>query len=588
MRELALPLPLYGAVVVWLTWPLAAHLRTHLPDSSFQCQFDLLQMIWALAHQSHTFVTAPWKLADANIYYPARHAFFYGDAGFGALPYFMPTFLLTGNPALASNLTFLVSLALTASALHVVVHRWTTSHLAGLVAAWTFLTTRWVLWTWPASALNYAVLQYFPLIMYLAAAPVAGGGRTSVLLLLIVLQGLVTIYVAVPMLAGLGLIGVARMIRSRTRRAGWQLNVAVFLAGGVLLIANAGYFVVRAENLSILTQTAWGVARPNLQVPVGLLGPWAATAVPIAALVLIAVGGLSFVLRPRAERAARLASAWLHCVFWTVAGIVLTLTPVVEWYGSPIVLGSLAVSNWLPMLRRVDRLAVVGLMGLSVLSGLAFAECSRRLHRGRVFATWASPLLALLVVASLYARYAYAVGSPSSLGFTPLPSSYPLTPAITPSSLIMPILRTPGGPLLELPAMRLSGPALDAPANTRAMYRSIFHWRPLLNGYGGYWPAGFPERMALARELPDAEALAQLRRETRLELLLVHAGDFGRLERDLCARGLGSSASCRPGVGSVEHATWLDFAERGGRPDLRPIARDGDDLLFAVSDGSTE
>src|SRR5439155_1299816 len=84
--------------------------------------------------------------------------------------------------------------------------------VAWLVAAWTFLTTRWVLWTWPASALNYAVLQYFPLIMYLAAAPVAGGGRTSVLLLLIVLQGLVTIYVAVPMLAGLGLIGVARMI----------------------------------------------------------------------------------------------------------------------------------------------------------------------------------------------------------------------------------------------------------------------------------------------------------------------------------------------------------------------------------------
>ncbi|TMB12981.1 MAG: hypothetical protein E6J71_23440 [Deltaproteobacteria bacterium] len=152
----------------------------------------------------------------------------------------------------------------------------------------------------------------------------------------------------------------------------------------------------------------------------------------------------------------------------------------------------------------------------------------------------------------------------------------------------MPILRTPGGPLLELPAMRLSGPALDAPANTRAMYRSIFHWRPLLNGYGGYWPAGFPELMALARELPDAEALAQLRRETRLELLLVHAGDFGRLERDLCARSLGSSASCRPGVGSAEHATWLDFAERGGRPDLRPIARDGDDLLFAVSDSSTE
>jgi len=586
VRELALPLPLYGAVLVWLTWPLAAHLGTHLPDSSFQCQFDLLQMIWALADQSHALVTAPRALADANIYYPARHALFYGDAGFGALPYFMPTFLLSRNPALASNLTFLVSLALTASALHIVVHRWTGAHLAGLVAAWTFLTTRWVLWTWPASALNYAVLQYFPLIMYLAAAPVAGRGRTFLLLLLIVLQGLVTIYMAVPMLAGLGLIGVARMMRHGTRRAGWQLTVALLVAGGALVIANVGYFVVRAENPSILTQTAWGIARPDLQIPVGLLGPWAATAVPVATLVVIAVGALSFVLRQGTDPDERLAGAWLHGAFWTVTGIVLMLTPVVGWYGKRIVLGPLAVSSWLPMLRRVDRLGIVGLMGLSVLTGLGFAECARRLRRGPGSATWASPLLALLVVASLYARYAYAVGSPASLGFTPLPASFPLTPAIGPNSPLLPILRTTVGPLLEVPAMRLSGPALDAPANARAMYRSIFHWRPLLNGYGGYWPDGFLDRMVLARELPDAVALARLRQEARLELVLVHAGDFGRLERDLCARGLGSTASCRPGVGSAERATWLDFAAAGGRPDLRLIARDGEDLLFDASAGA--
>src|SRR5262249_46366766 len=163
-------------------------------------------------------------------------------------------------------------------------------------------------------------------------------------------------YMAVPILGGLGLIGAARMARRRTRRAGWHLNVAVLLAGGVLLIANAGYFVVRAENPSILTQTAWGVARPNLQVPAGLLGPWAGTAVAIAALVLIAVGGVGFVLRPRAERDPRQTGPWLHGVFWTVTGLVLALTPVVDWYGRPIVLGPLAVSSWLPMLRRVDRL----------------------------------------------------------------------------------------------------------------------------------------------------------------------------------------------------------------------------------------
>ena len=87
------------------------------------------------------------------------------------------------------------------------------------------------------------------------------------------------------------------------------------------------------------------------------------------------------------------------------------------------------------------------------------------------------------------------------------------------------VLRRPGGPLLDLPA---SGPGGSPPhSQTRAMYRSIFHWRRLVNGYDSYWPTAFAERMALALRLPEAEALTALRRETGLELLLVHAPDLG-------------------------------------------------------------
>jgi len=588
VRELTLVLPIHAAAVVWLTWPLAAHLRTHLPDIGFSCGFDLLQMIWALAYQSRTLITAPWRLPEANIYYPAHHAFFYGDAGFGALPYFMPTYLLTADPALTSNLAFLGSIALTAAALHLVVRRWTASHLAGLVAAWTFLTARWVLWSWPASTLSYAVLQYFPLIVYLAAAPVVGRGRASLLLLLVVLQGLVTIYLAVPLLIGLGVIGVARTMRRATRRAGLHLVVTVLVAALALSAANIGYLIVRAENPSIATQTQWGSDRPTLELPWGLLRPDAATDVSLVALVLITAGAVSFLLRARGERGDRLVRAWLHGGFWTVVGIVLSLTPVVAWFGRPIALGPLAVSSWIPILRRVDRLAVAALMGLCVLAGLAFAECARRLQRGRAFGVWAPRGLAVLVVAAFYGQYAHAIGSPAVLGRVPLPSSYPLAAAITPTSPLLTILRRPGGPLLELPATSLSGRSLDPPANARAMYRSTFHWRSILNGYGGYWPAGFRERMMLARSLPDPAALAELRHETDLALILVHAGEFDRLERDLCTRMHLPSEFCPPELGRAERTTWLNFAASGGRPDLRLVARDGDDLLFDTSAGPME
>jgi hypothetical protein len=92
------------------------------------------------------------------------------------------------------------------------------------------------------------------------------------------------------------------------------------------------------------------------------------------------------------------------------------------------------------------------------------------------------------------------------------------------------------------------------------MYRSIFHWRSLLNGYGSYWPAGFEQRMALVRRLPQAKALATLRRDTNLETILVHL----------------------PALTPSKRAEWQRF---GGRDDLRLVAVLQGDLLFAVTGG---
>ena len=61
------------------------------------------------------------------MYYPTRYALFYGSTAFGALPYFAPTYLISGNPVLALNLVLLSCVALTAWTLHIVVARWTGS-----------------------------------------------------------------------------------------------------------------------------------------------------------------------------------------------------------------------------------------------------------------------------------------------------------------------------------------------------------------------------------------------------------------------------------------------------------------------------
>jgi len=64
--------------------------------------------------------------------------------------------------------------------------------------------------------------------------------------------------------------------------------------------------------------------------------------------------------------------------------------------------------------------------------------------------------------------------------------------------------------------------------------------------------------MALVMRLPDEEAAATLWRETGLALVLAHTNPFGA-------------------------DPWRALYDRGGSSWLRPVARDRNDVLFAVA-----
>jgi hypothetical protein len=549
----------YVVLSVWLTWPLAAHLTTHLPDTHDACHYDLPFTGWLFAWESHVLATAPAHFADANIYHPTPHPLLYGPTAIGALPYFAPTFLASGDPALALNVLLLGSVALTAWVLHLVVLGWTGSHTAGFLAAWTWLTNRWVLWEFVPTAPSYGLLLYFPLIMRATAAPAASFAAALRVLPLLVLQELIHFgYIAPATLGPVAALGVVRALRPTTRAAGLRLLGVVAIAALFLVPEYAGYQVVQRENPHLAEQTLWrGLAQPETNLPWGLLDFQAPTAIAPVALLLIALGGVSFLLAHR-QRAGDTRRAWSQAAWWTVVGAAMSLTPTVRWFGEPVRQPLFWVIEWVPLLGRLrvpGRLGLAAFMGLAVLAGLAFAECERRLparlrsgSKGRVGT-------ALLIALGMYYGYAHGYGRPVYLR-KPLPASYPIAPAILESNVTR-RLRAPGGPVLDLPV----GPGGVLPLwHTRAMYRSIFHWRPLVNGYDSYWPEAFPERMALAARLPDAEALAALRAETGLEMILVHLNELGDAER----------------------AAWQAVGD-GGRRDLRLETRDGDDVLFAVS-----
>ena len=548
----------YLALSVWLTWPLAAHLRTHLPDTHDACRYDLPFTGWMYAWESHVLTTAPARFADANIYHPTPHPLFYGPTAIGALPYFAPTYLASGDPALALNVLLLGSVALTAWVLHLVVLEWTGSSLAGFIAAFTWLTNRWVLWEFVPTAPCYGVLLYFPLIMRATAVPAARFRTALRVLPLLVLQELVHFgYVAPATLGPPAALGIVRAIRPSTRAAGLRLLGVVGLAALFLVPEYLGYGVVQRENPHLVEQTLWrGLAQPQTDLPWGLLDFQSPTAITPAALLLIAVGAVSLLVAR--NRPGDTRRAWSQGAWWAVVGTLMSLTPTVRWFGEPVRQPLAWVIDWVPLLGRIRvpaRLGLAGFMGLAVLAGLAFAECTRRLPAGLRARPLARVAFAAVVALGMYHGYARGYGRPVYLR-KPLPSSYPIAPAILDSPITR-RLREPGGPLLDLPV----GPGGVLPMwHTRAMYRSTFHWRPLLNGYDSYWPEAFPGRMALAARLPDADALAALRADTGLAAILVHLGELNDAER----------------------TAWQGVLA-GGRADLRLDVRDGDDLLFAVA-----
>jgi len=561
LRDLAGALLLQGLLAAWLTWPLVAHLDTDLPATVPACRFDTLYSAWILAWQ-----TAAWlagrRVADANIYVPAANTLFYGSPGYGALPWFAPVFALTQNPALALNCLFLVGVTATASAAHAVVQVWTGSFAAGAVAGATLLANRWLLWDIGPTAPRLVILGWLPFCIAATVQPRSGIRAACVVAVLVALQGLSDpVYLAPAVIAPLAALALLRSLRPPTRPAGLSLLGALALASLVLATLHWPLLAMRVRHPELSRQSFWAVdAPPPIELPAGLMAPLSPVAVPTVILALIAFGTLARLLGPKRSGPDD-TGAWQHAVWWIVAGVALSLLGNIR-------LGNEASAPLLGgVLRAPQRLGVVALVGLAILAGLAMAE-ARRIVVGRCTPRRARPfvvaLLAGAVIGVSCLQYRTGVGQPRAYGGA-LPERYPLARAISGISPVVEELRAGDGPLFEGPVLPLSPTAPEVHA--RAMYRSIFHWRPLVNGYNSYWPASFPRHMALAARLPAADALAALRRETGLRWVLID------LEAPVEGRQLLGAARRR----------WAALAAAGGSEHLRLVRQDGPLALFRVA-----
>jgi hypothetical protein len=569
-------LVLYVALALALTWPLARHLATHVAGTSLASFGDVWVLAWALAFQSRALVGLP----HGGMFHPTPHSLFYGETGLGALPLFIGPYLATSSPELGLNVVYLGGLALTAWSLHAVTARWTTSHVAGFLAAWTFLTCPFGLWAYGPNAVNYVTLWYWPWIVYFVAEPRSGVAATLALAALVFVQGLSSVYVAAGLLGPLVVLGALACARRASRFDGARILLATAVAVAGWTVAFSPFLLVRAENPALARQTLYPFL-PRFPTPLWLFRAGEPSGIAPIALAVVAAGALASLGGDDRRR-----TVWRSCVVWVVVGVVLATPPTVGVGEHAITTPTgLLVAAGLPLdtVRDNGRRGIAALIGLSLLVGVGWVECVAWLDRRWNRNVRARRVVDAAVVVALTVGILHGLLRPVERrgGTTATPGRFPLIAsrdAHRVDSPIMDVLRQPGGPLLELPTA--PGPIHHADA----MYRASRHDRAILNGQDGYWPAGFVDVMALACRLPDPAAMAALRHATGVELVLVHLvpQPIGRPSGPYaCPPATSGLAVDVAAQAPLDRAAWEDVAH-GGRSDLVLVARDGTDLLFRV------
>jgi hypothetical protein len=154
-------------------------------------------------------------------------------------------------------------------------------------------------------------------------------------------------------------------------------------------------------------------------------------------------------------------------------------------------------------LRAPARLGIFVVFALAVLAGFGYAWLVAALRaRAR-----------LLVLATLLAAV--------------LVEDFTSVPLVTYPNTVAPVYRLlahqPWGVVAEFPMPKID--SLPGP-DPNYTYLSVFHWKPIVNGYSGFYPPSYIRRIQDLRRFPEPFSLRVLRRAD-VRYMLIHESGYG-------------------------------------------------------------
>ncbi|MBI3400565.1 MAG: discoidin domain-containing protein [Acidobacteria bacterium] len=533
----------YVALTVVFTWPLVVRLSSVLPHDLG----DPILATWILWWNAHvTLLTERWW--NAPYFWPTRGVMTFSEHLLGVSLLTTPLMRLGVSPVAAYNIAFLVTFPLSALGAHALAFRLTRRHDAGVIAGliygfnpyrtaqiahiqviWSFLMpfalatlhtyrddarARWLALLGAlvlAQALgNGYYLLYFPLLLGFAilwffdvrtdlrrVAAIVSSCALALVPTVPVLLGYLRVHRALGFERGIGEIRVfsadlvsltwtAPEVALWTARSVHTLPEQQLFFGLTAIALVAVTAVLAAKSLPAapspwprvrLVAAILGGVFTGLALVTIVVGPWriAAFGVTIATLgnfskpfaIGLTAAAVAVLTGPRFTQAVRRRSVFGFYVFAAIALFILAMGPdpavrqTTFFYKGPYA--------WLMLLpgfnaaRAPARLGMLIALCVSAAAALGFARFVDRLPKP--FARVAALLVVAGVLADSWIR---------GLMLQPVPDRVQAVERLTTDA-----------PVIEVPLGNVE-------SDLAAMYRSMYHRHPVVNGYGGYAPAHYP------------------------------------------------------------------------------------------------
>ena len=495
LRELGVVL-LYTVCSVVFTWPLAAAPRQAAP-AHFDPPFTAWRLAW-VAHQ----IDEPGHLFDGNIFWPEKRTLAYSDA--------MLLQGLTASPLIragvhvnaAANLLMLAALVSSAFFAYLLAWRLTDHRGAAIVAGLIFAFSSYRRVHLPHLELQWA--QWMPLAFWAWHRLLDTGRMRDGLLCAgaLLLQLLSSIYYAVFLAIGLGVVGLVTLGARRGR-----LATPAFLgltAGALVLALVAGayarpyaYARSRVGDRSVEETTRYS-ATPASFLTVSPDSVLYASVLPSGAEgeTELFPGIAPVVLAGAALAPPVTASALAYGAALLVAGDMALGTNGLLF---PVAREHVGV---LRALRAPARFGILIQLTMGVLAAMGLARAATR---------WPALGPTLVTGAACLIMVEYA-NRPLAIQRLP----------VEPPQIYQWLATQPKLVTLELPTPPPQALPLHDPFY---MYASTWHWQPLVNGYSGHYSRKYIELVEAMTKLPRQESIEVLT-SLGVQRILVHEALF--------------------------------------------------------------